>query len=442
MRALLFAIVGILSGSGPAQNGPDIVISGDSAYILANADVISEGAVQNFDWSRDGQILIYTRIEPPTPAEILTAITSLKPLITKKSVMAWRVGTKTPRLLWRLPSADRAEATVNWLSGTHTVLITTETSSIDRKNPRIELVRANAETGEALPLVTESPGGIGWIDVYPSPLQPVAIASIAPDTSGTWHVRVVREHGSASTPVDTGTLGAFVRWDTTGRPVLTTYISGEAGTGRAIRKDMLFDLESLTFSAIDGALPPMYSNSDNNWPFDIEIEDRVLITAELRRTSKNAWITAKDKSRRTQAFVAADVGQAGLSPKLDFVAYTVQGTLLVRPILKTKATDVDAVLDAAERAELVERAKQVGLSALMYAGDHNDTLPGSTSNVTAMFLPYSKNSGIYDGFVYTFGGGALQDVDNINQTEMGYMPGKGGRAVIYIDGHARWIPDK
>jgi prepilin-type processing-associated H-X9-DG protein len=52
-----------------------------------------------------------------------------------------------------------------------------------------------------------------------------------------------------------------------------------------------------------------------------------------------------------------------------------------------------------------------------------------------------KNSSILEGFVYTFKGGKLSDVDKPAETVLGYIEGPGGRAVAYLDGHVKWVPN-
>ena len=78
----------------------------------------------------------------------------------------------------------------------------------------------------------------------------------------------------------------------------------------------------------------------------------------------------------------------------------------------------------------------------MFAADSDDVMPNQSSDWSGNLQPYLKNGSILEGFVYSFGGGSLNDVADPSRTEMGYKLGPGGRAVAYIDGHVRWIPDK
>jgi prepilin-type processing-associated H-X9-DG protein len=42
-------------------------------------------------------------------------------------------------------------------------------------------------------------------------------------------------------------------------------------------------------------------------------------------------------------------------------------------------------------------------------------------------------------FVYTFWGGNLAEIKEPSKEVMGYVPGPGGRAVTYLDGHVKWV---
>ena len=50
--------------------------------------------------------------------------------------------------------------------------------------------------------------------------------------------------------------------------------------------------------------------------------------------------------------------------------------------------------------------KQLGLAALMYAQDYDEVLP-TPDNINTKLEPYLKNSALFEGFSYTFGGGPL-----------------------------------
>jgi hypothetical protein len=91
--------------------------------------------------------------------------------------------------------------------------------------------------------------------------------------------------------------------------------------------------------------------------------------------------------------------------------------------------------------EALSKGKQLGLAAAMYAADYNENLPGP-DGITDKLFPYLKNGDMFNGFVWTFGGGPLSGIDKPAETETGYVTGPGGRAVIFADGHVTWRPDQ
>ena len=113
----------------------------------------------------------------------------------------------------------------------------------------------------------------------------------------------------------------------------------------------------------------------------------------------------------------------------------------MRPIIQLPKELFLNALNAADRMKAVMNAKQVALGIIMYAGDHDDLYPSSQEDIGKLIDPYLKNQGIFSGFVYSYGGGLASDMKNPAQTTIGYMPGPGGRAVVYADGHVKWQPD-
>jgi prepilin-type processing-associated H-X9-DG protein len=96
--------------------------------------------------------------------------------------------------------------------------------------------------------------------------------------------------------------------------------------------------------------------------------------------------------------------------------------------------------------KLATNAKLIADAALMYSADHDDTMPSAQDDVRSLLRPYLGNDAPFDGggygpFVYTLEGGSIADVQNPSDKMMGYIPGPGGRAVVFADGHVRWIED-
>ena len=95
----------------------------------------------------------------------------------------------------------------------------------------------------------------------------------------------------------------------------------------------------------------------------------------------------------------------------------------------------------ARQAAGLSNGKQLGLAILMYAQDYDETYP-TPDGINGKLAPYLKNESLFQGFTYTFGGGSMSGVERPAETEMGFVTGPGGRAVIFADGHVKWKPDK
>lgn len=142
------------------------------------------------------------------------------------------------------------------------------------------------------------------------------------------------------------------------------------------------------------------------------------------------------------ALIEFEATLAALSPSGDEVLVVSRGVALIRPITSTPVDEFVEKLEQQLRSEVLMKAKMAGLAMIMYATDNDERFPSKTENVEALLGPYVKNSEVLKGFVYTFGGGDMASIQNPADTEMGYVVGPGGRAVVYADGHAKWISDK
>jgi hypothetical protein len=88
----------------------------------------------------------------------------------------------------------------------------------------------------------------------------------------------------------------------------------------------------------------------------------------------------------------------------------------------------------------------------MYVQDYDETFPPAGDAVMNQLTPYVKNGDVFNvftspgdshpGFVYMLDGGTLGAIKNPATQELGYLPGPGGRAMIYVDGHVEWRSDQ
>lgn len=122
------------------------------------------------------------------------------------------------------------------------------------------------------------------------------------------------------------------------------------------------------------------------------------------------------------------------------VAYIVGGALLYRPIVKTDLKTAEALASEIDRIAKVNQAKQVGLGFMLAASDHDDVFPGADWYDAVM--PYVKDRAVLEGFVRTFEGRDLKNVKDPANTPLGFISGRGGRAIVYVDTSVKWEPIK
>ncbi|MBS1719266.1 MAG: hypothetical protein JST35_02340 [Armatimonadetes bacterium] len=130
-----------------------------------------------------------------------------------------------------------------------------------------------------------------------------------------------------------------------------------------------------------------------------------------------------------------------VSPKMNSVIYFQNGLPYVRPMVKVPLDQFKKMLFEGYKQEALRNSKQVGVALIIYSSDYDEMYPDGNDLVTKV-NPYIKNASVLSSFIYTFPGGDSSKIKDPAATELGYIPGPGGRAVVYADGHAKWIPDK
>ncbi|MBI1333990.1 MAG: hypothetical protein GC165_14045 [Armatimonadetes bacterium] len=121
------------------------------------------------------------------------------------------------------------------------------------------------------------------------------------------------------------------------------------------------------------------------------------------------------------------------------IVYQQAGSLLLRDIHPISLDLALRVTQTNLQKALMNDAKQMGLASLILAADNDDVLPGAKEWKDKV-LPYIKDIDLANRFNYTFKGGSI-NVEDPAKTELGFIMGPGGRAVVYLDGNTKWIPN-
>ncbi len=175
-------------------------------------------------------------------------------------------------------------------------------------------------------------------------------------------------------------------------------------------------------------------------PLHVRIATQTAQEGQTTQKLAQLWLESVAKTEKPRALLCGDCSDGRILPGGDMVVYTSQGAAWAIPLVKLSKEEyatLNALALKAEQIVAFNNAKQVGLGLLMFAEDHNETLPSADDLNAGAIDPYLKNADVLTGFNYTYAGGPLADIANPATTELGYIDGPGGRIILYADGHVK-----
>jgi hypothetical protein len=135
--------------------------------------------------------------------------------------------------------------------------------------------------------------------------------------------------------------------------------------------------------------------------------------------------------------ICSDADLGLISPDGSTISYRSHGSSWVADVKLVPIDEFKAMIAKVMRSIAISNARQLGLAAIMWAEDHDETLPGP-GDINAQLLPYLQTNALFDQFTYTYPGGPLAAITSPAETVLGTVDGPGGQAVIYSDGHVKW----
>lgn len=186
----------------------------------------------------------------------------------------------------------------------------------------------------------------------------------------------------------------------------------------------------------NGSLSP-YAWVPGPMPAENATALQVISGPSVAKDSEIKSFLLKKGESREQAIITADGMEAKLSPTETDVAYAHRGFLFVRKIRSLDPSELAAVEEKWERSELMSIGKQVGTAIHIFCADNDDMLPAAAGFYSKV-EPYIKNSSMTNRFTYLLDGQKLSDIKDPASEIMGFVEGKHGRAVVYVDSHVRW----
>lgn len=430
-----------------------MVLSGETAYMLLPPVAIASGC-HYLAWSPSGGYLLSATMELPTAATMSAALIGAPTAHSlDESIMVYDLLNRRTTTIWH--GSLEQPASAQWISTADKILLTVETleRTTDPSAPRpsqLTLSLVDPSSGKST-VVLRLPlqGGSPEFDVQFAPKAPFGIVTLtrsrrAPGVAS-GELQLKRDHEFHVLGPD-GTFGpslvalsdvdGLFGWTPDGKqPIFWKTKRGDHGSIEDTF--LIFDLATGKTTPTPRQL--VYEPSKAPQVLSVEIR-RGLLKSPSDQPIATGWLKGSD-SPEIMFSSDVDPNSAALSPNLNALAYISQGVAEVRELASAPKKVYLDLLARNQRGTLVSQAKQVALAAIQYAADNDDRYPGKGENIHDLLMPYLRSENMITGFTYTFSGGLASGVAEPARTELGYVRGDGGRAVAYLDGHVRWVPD-
>ena len=464
----LLALTVCLVGSSQAVSKFEWVQTPKHMYMLLPPTLITDGDVRTVQWSPNGAYLLVTASQSATTVEQL--LQPRLPWTGAGMVLVYEHAGQHVRKVWQANDPSQFVANVTWLSKSNTAYVTVQqhTSTNTGFTDAYGVLAIDAASGRFawVPGMEHLPQAP---TILPSPTQAVALAMFddstpAPEIIGVGPTRtdVVAAAVGQATPAipEYRPVGAWIfpgadnfwllgsggrvnhRIHTGPAPLAGVEWGADgskwyfATQNRKTKAQFIQQLED------DGRLTtvtaPLYEDPPAPNP-ELLIQTKPMVAKQrkVKRGFNNVWLSSPEETWHSDLLVTPNGLLAELSPSERAVFYIEGGVAKVRAI-EMLTDEQKQSMDKALRAEALSDVKQAGLALLMYSNDMDDMFPGA-GGLDALY-PYLKDASLLDEFNYTPPTDlTTTHIENPASTQIGYIDGPGGRAVVYSDGHAKWI---
>jgi hypothetical protein len=446
----------------PGQQPPSMVTTDTEAFALLHSDLVAMPQIRQMAISNDGRYVVLARSSERITPKLINDFLAGKvagPPPGEVSLVLWDNKTRASKEIWKADSNTTFIEALHWLPDSEVGLaLVRENVPATPQNPnggsRQGLLRISSLGTRPQVIGLTELGNTRDLELHVSPVTPLAMVV---QSQFEWHEEktpdgkkmMVRDgHRTVYLLGDDGRLGASIQlpkdlelgqviWSEAGSPVLAV---SQVVDKKLVQKYFAIDRRNAGLKPLDKA-PDLYEQKQPT-ALPVRLKTTQLTAREGQTTQAISalWLEGAPKSESPRVLVAADSTGGRVLPKAEGILYFSQGALWAAPLARVPKELFLAARQAAERTRIISNAKQLGLATLMYSQDYDETLP-TPDGINGKLEPYLKNASLFEGFAYTFGGGPLSGVDNPVETELGYVTGPGGRAIIYIDGHVKWRPD-
>lgn len=427
---LLALALALSSGIGAEAREPslnDLLAIGEQAVLAVPPSVVADYAERGV-WSQDGRYVLTWRNAIRLPFNLNGEAPPVD-----SGLWLWSAQSGKCREVWLSRLQHQQNSPIGWLSGTSIALTTVDVPP-SQPNPAVKnqadrwIARIDARTGS----VKLTARVQDYDSIQIAPRVPYAVGR---DTEG--RLRLIKSDGMLGQEIllPGGERPSVPFWGSDGATLLIGSFSQEKQA--LVGQVFGFDPRTGKVRPVDspaavwrdpepaGALRLLHSRGDlRDGPQSVAL--------------KPLWLTARDGARTERTLIAPDTDWAKLSPAGDAVLYLQDGALLVRRLVSLPKTALTQAREAALRSTVMSDCRQIGLALIIHANRHDEQLPAQGEPIDAIIIEAVKSETIALGFIYTFPGGKLTDIQEPSKTILGYKLGPGGRANLFADGHVAW----
>ncbi len=409
-------------------------------YLPSPPELVAGAGSMNARWSHDGRYALVLRVK--------TTMVSIEDIKMEPSIVLWNGDRKAATVLWRVESNDYQISEVTWMPGASVAYAVVAVNGPEGWRSTIWRIDARRATVAQVAGTGPSDG------ISISPRLPVAV------------IHGHDEQGSYIRTLDaSGQMGAAVRLAE--GAMFPLFWSSDGATFRLGATSVEGEFTTWSFDTSKGEATPIAAEPlkmpeerpEPRWPFRVEYIETNLAGASRTGTlvlptsenhgekGRSLWLVQGEGASAERIPVAADAAEWSISPRGDAILYTCREGCFVVPLIRISQAEAERAREKARQAILLNNGKQVALALMMHAMENDEVLPPAGTDLRTVLGPYVKSPEIFngltgpgDGFVYTFGGGPMSGVEDPANTEMGYIPAPGGRAVVFVDGHVVFEP--
>ncbi len=468
LTLLLPILLTLTSASGQSREATSrVVVTSKQALLMLEPLLICQPNVIRFAVSSDGEgVLIERQIMDINPLTLATAMKSKTPQKMERQIVLYNATSRESKIVWRSQSPSVYIQQMEWMkNGDSGLFVTVDNAAVPGPDPlvlngpRHEVYRVTSISQRALKVFETTGSNAISVNINFSPVEPLGFLTVDRYEKQSYKLKdgttkdgvvripfyqVIRQDGKPGMVIQIEGVpdNSYLGWDSVGNPIFISSVPSPNGKGFKAKYYLLnpgnLAVKEMTTTPtmyVYKSVTPVYNAK---WNVSLLSSVQRINSPEAKQIPIDVtWLMAKEATEKPVALVSSDSTNAAFMGTNRGIVFQSLSGLWHMPVAEIPLEDFKQMKSAAERTVALSNAKQAGLALIMYAQDYDEVFP-TGDDINNKIMPYIKNQDILNSFAYTYGGGAISAITSPAETELGYVNGPGGKAIVYADGHAKW----